>query len=86
MMLNRQKNSVVAVVGKESDCDSDEDSDGFDDEGLDDIYDSDEFDNEMVDEKVVKKLKFCLKTLAGTGLNLLAKISFAHVRPKSGPV
>ena len=44
------------MVGIESDCDSDKDSDIFDDEGFDDIYDSDEFDNGMAEEEVVKKL------------------------------
>ena len=53
---DQTENLVVAVVRKESDCDSDEDSNGFDDEGFDDIYDSDEFDNGMAEEEVVKKL------------------------------
>jgi len=34
---------VIAMVGKGSDCDNDEDSDGFDDERFDYMYDSDEF-------------------------------------------
>jgi len=34
---DQAENPVVAMVGKESDCDSDEDSDGFDDEGFDDV-------------------------------------------------
>ena len=46
---------VIAMVGKQSDCDSDEDSDGFDDEGFDDMYNSDEVDNGMAEEEVVKK-------------------------------
>ena len=46
------------MVGKQSDCDSDEDSDGFDDEGFDDMYDSDEFDNQMAGDEVTKKLDF----------------------------
>jgi len=35
------ENPVVAMAGIKSDCDSDEDSDGFDVEGFDDMYDSD---------------------------------------------
>ena len=53
---DKTENHVVAMVEKESDCDSDEDSDGFDDEGFNDMYDSEEFDNEMAEEEVVKKL------------------------------
>jgi len=41
------------MVGKESDCDGDEESDGLDDEKFYDIY---EFDNGMAEEELVKKL------------------------------
>jgi len=44
------------MVGKESDYDSDGDSDRFDGEGFYDVYDLDEFDNEMAEEEVVKRL------------------------------
>ena len=53
---DQAEHSVVAMVRKESDCDSDEDSDVFDDEGFDDMYGSDEIDNEMAEEVVVKTL------------------------------
>ena len=53
---DQAENPVVTMVGKESDCDNDKDSDGFDDEGFNDMYDSEEFDNEMAEEEVVKKL------------------------------
>ena len=48
---DQAENLVFAMVEKESDCDSDED-----DEGFDDIYDSDEFDDDMAEEEVVKRL------------------------------
>ena len=53
---DKTENHVVAMVEKESDCDSDEDSDGFDDEGFDNMDDSDQFYNKMAEEEVMKKL------------------------------
>ena len=59
-------------VGKESDCDSDDDSDGFDDEGFDDMYDSDEVDDEMTEKQLVKKLDQLQKVITGENNELVS--------------
>ena len=56
--IDQAEHPVVAMVRKESDCDSDEYSEGFDGEGFDDMYNSDEVDNGMAEEEAMKKFQF----------------------------